>query len=81
MKKLPVSKFFSFIAGVIDTGEKPLIFIYLCKNFCKNLNRPQWDTPGLGETYSSKKPAIENLMSEKNIYVYLTTGLDVANNL
>jgi hypothetical protein len=25
-KKLPVSKFFSFIAGVIDTGEKPLTF-------------------------------------------------------
>ncbi len=49
MKKLPVSKvfFFSFIAGFVDTGDKPLLS-NISANFRKNSKKPESDTQGSG---------------------------------
>ncbi len=44
-KKIPVSKFFPFFAGVIDTGDQPLL-LNISANFHKHLKWPQPDTQG-----------------------------------
>ncbi len=59
MKIIPVSKHFSFIAGIKDTGN---LLSNIFASFCKNL---KWNTVlrGLGENDLWKKPEVENLVS------------------
>jgi hypothetical protein len=51
MKKLHISTFLSFIAGVVGTGDKPLL-LNIATNFRKNSKWPPWYTKGPGETDS-----------------------------
>jgi hypothetical protein len=44
-KKLPVSKYFPFTTGVVDTGDQPLLS-NISENFHTNLKWPQWDSQG-----------------------------------
>jgi hypothetical protein len=51
-KKLPVSKFFPFLAGAVDTGDSTFTFQYLLE-FCEKIsNDPKGILRGLGETDS-----------------------------
>jgi hypothetical protein len=61
MKKLPFLKFFSFIAGVVDTGDQPLLS-KISANFRKILKWPYWDTNGPGGNCFVKKSEIKNLV-------------------
>jgi hypothetical protein len=47
IKKNYTSKFFSFIAGVVDTGDKHL-FAIIPANFRKNSKWSKWYTQGPG---------------------------------
>jgi hypothetical protein len=46
-KKLPVSNYFSFIAGVVETSDESLLS-KISANIRKNSKWPQWDTQGTG---------------------------------
>ncbi len=63
MKKLPYLNFFSFIAGVLDTGDQPLLS-KISANFRKILKWPHWDTKGPGGNCFVNKSEIENLVPD-----------------
>ncbi len=62
MKKTYTWKFFSFIAGVLDTAEHP--FAIISTNFWKISNDPKGIFRGQGDTDLGKKPEVENLVSD-----------------
>ncbi len=53
-EKLPISKSFSFIAGVVDTGYQPLLS-NISKYFSKNSKWAPWYTQGPGGNWFMKK--------------------------
>ncbi len=63
MKKNYTWKFFSFIAGVVDTTDKHS-FVIISANFRKKLNDPNGILRGQGDTDLRKKPEVENLVSD-----------------
>jgi hypothetical protein len=44
-KKLLVSTFFPFVAGIVDTGDQ-LLLSNISTNFFNNSKWPRWDTQG-----------------------------------
>jgi hypothetical protein len=67
---IPVEKFATgvadtggkFATGVVDTGGAPWL-ANISANFRKNSKRSKWNTLGLGETDSWKKPEAKNLVT------------------
>ncbi len=62
-KKNYTWKFFSFIAGVVDTAEQHP-FAIISANFRKNQNDPKGILRAKGDTDLRKKPEVENLVSD-----------------
>jgi hypothetical protein len=63
MKNFLFLKFFSFIAGAVDTGDQPLLS-KISANFRKILKWPHWDTNGPGGNCFVKKSEIKNLVPD-----------------
>ena len=61
MKKIYTSKYFSFIASVVNTTYKHS-FVIISANFWKSLKQYLWDTQGPGDTDFWKKSEAKNLM-------------------